>query len=160
MEINVLIDEGVDANPDRDWLATVAERALAAEHASPDTELGLVLTTQERIQELNRDYLSRDRPTDVIAFHMLPAAEDSETGFSPFITPPDGTTHLGEVIISYPQAVIQAEEQQHSVSKELSILIIHGVLHILGYRDDEPELKRQMQARETEILSTMEGEPS
>jgi len=60
------------------------------------------------------------------------------------------------VIISYPQAVIQAEEHQHSINKEIAILITHGVLHLLGYEHDKPELERQMRAREEEILSCIE----
>jgi len=62
------------------------------------------------------------------------------------------------VIISYPQAVMQAEEHQHSVKREIAILIIHGVLHLLGYEHDKPGLKRLMSAREKEILSRIEGE--
>jgi probable rRNA maturation factor len=65
--------------------------------------------------------------------------------------------HLGEVIISYPQAVIQADERGHSIEREITILIIHGILHLLGYEDKKPELKRQMNAREAEILSHIEG---
>jgi probable rRNA maturation factor len=66
-------------------------------------------------------------------------------------------SHLGEVIISYPQAVIQAEEHHHSAKKELVILIIHGVLHLLGYDHAEPDQERQMSAREAEILGQIEG---
>ena len=62
------------------------------------------------------------------------------------------------MIISYPQAMTQAEEHQHSVKREIAILIIHGVLHLLGYEHDKPELERQMRAREAEILSCIEGE--
>jgi probable rRNA maturation factor len=60
------------------------------------------------------------------------------------------------VIISYPQAVLQAGEHHHPVKKELAILIIHGILHLLGYDHEEPEDKRQMRARETEILNLIE----
>ncbi len=160
MEINVLIDQGLGSHRlEADWLKAVAERALIAQNAGPNVELSLVITTQEGVQQLNRSYLGKDEPTDVLAFSMLPNAEETGGGLPPFITPPDGLAHLGEVIISYPQAVIQAEEQHHSVNRELAILIIHGVLHICGYRDDEPEPKQQMQTREAEILSAMEGEP-
>ena len=65
--------------------------------------------------------------------------------------------HLGEVIVSYPQAIAQAEEQGHSIKREVTILIIHGVLHLLGYGDETTELKRQMRAREKEILGYIEG---
>ncbi|GAI10330.1 unnamed protein product, partial [marine sediment metagenome] len=95
--------------------------------------------------------------TDVLAFSMLP--EQPGGDLASFVAPPDGIQHLGEVIISYPQAVIQAEERQHSVEREITILIIHGVLHLLGYEHDKPEMEHQMRAREAEILSYIEGEP-
>ncbi len=158
MEINVLIDEGLEDCLDIGWLESIAEQALIAQNAGSNVELGLVITSQERVQQLNRSYLGKDEPTDVLAFSMLPAAEEIGADFPPFVTPPDGVVHLGEVIISYPQAVIQAEEQHHSIRNEIATLIIHGVLHLLGYEDDNPELKRQMSARETEILTGM-GEP-
>ncbi len=156
MEINVLIDEGLKTCLEVSWLQSVAEQVLIAQNASSDVELSLVIASQERVRQLNRDYLGRDRPTDVLAFAMLPELPvegEIETDFPLFIAPPDGVSHLGEVIISYPQAVIQAEEHRHSIKKEIAILIIHGVLHLLGYEHDKPELGRQMRAREAEILS-------
>ncbi len=83
--------------------------------------------------------------------------EQSSGDLAPFVAPPDGIEHLGEVIISYPQAVIQAEEHRHSVEREIAILIIHGLLHLLGYEHDKPDLEREMRARETEVLSCIEG---
>jgi len=153
MEINVLIEEGLEGCPEVGWLRSIAERVLVAQEVSSSAELGLVIARQERVQELNRSYLGRDEPTDVLAFSMLPAGGD----LPPFVLPPDGVLHLGEVIIAYPQAVIQAEEHGHSVKREVAILIIHGVLHLLGYSDDKPELKRLMSAREKEILSYIEN---
>jgi len=155
MEINVLIDEGLEGCPEVSWLKSVAEQVLIAQNADSTAELGLVITTQERVQQLNLSYLGRDEPTDVLAFSAI---EEIGTDFPPFVTPPDGVLHLGEVIISYPQAVIQAEEHHHSIKKEIAILIIHGVLHLLEYEHDKPELKRLMSAREKEILSYIEGE--
>ena len=153
MEIDVLIDEGLEGCPEPSWLRSIAEQVLVAQEVGATAGLGLVIATQERVRELNRNYLGRDRPTDVIAFSMLPGEEDRTS----FVPPPDGVLHLGEVIISYPQAQIQAEEHGHSIEKELTILIIHGVLHLLGYEDEKPELKRVMSVREKEILGYIEG---
>jgi len=160
MEINVLIDEGLEECLEVSWLQRVAEQVLAAQGTGSDAELGLVIASQERVQQLNLSYLGRDEPTDVLAFSAI---EEIGVEFPPFVTPPDGVLHLGEVIISYPQAVIQAEEHRHSIKKEIAILIIHGVLHLLGYEHDKPalggkpELKQQMSSREEEILSSIEG---
>ena len=70
-----------------------------------------------------------------------------------FILPPDGVRHLGEVIISCPQAASQASERHHSLEREIAILTVHGVLHLLGYEHDKPELEQAMRAKEAEILS-------
>ena len=156
MEISVLVDEGFEECPEAGWLQGVTEQVLFAQNAGLGVELGLVITSQEKVQELNRSYLGRDRPTDVLAFSMLPEP-NSERNLALFVQPPDGILHLGEVIISYPQAVIQAKEHGHSAKKEIAILIIHGVLHLLGYEHDRPELEREMRARETEILSHIKG---
>ena len=157
MEISVLIDEDLEVNIDESWLQSIAEQVIVAQGITSRVELGLVIASQERVQQLNKSYLGRDEPTDVLAFSMLPAEGEKGVESPSFVMPPDRVLHLGEVIISYPQAVIQAEEYQHSIQKELTILIIHGVLHLLGYEDDKPEPKHRMSAREAEILSYIEG---
>ncbi len=151
MEINVLVDEGLDEGLEVGWLEAVARQVLEAEKISAQAELGLFITTGKRVKQLNRDYLGEDEPTDVLAFSAREGAGQS------FVPPPDGILHLGEVIVSYPQAVIQAGEHQHSIKKEIAILIIHGVLHLLGYDHDELEQERQMRAREAELLGVIEG---
>ena len=154
MEINVLIDEGFEEYLEVGWLRGVAEQVLVVQDAGSRVELGLVIASQEKVRQLNRSYLGKDEPTDVLAFS---AREEIDAELPPFAQPPDGVLHLGEVIISYPQAVIQAEERQHSVKKEIAVLIIHGVLHLLGYEHDKPELECQMKSREGEILSCIDG---
>lgn len=156
MEINVFIDESLEGCLEASWLQGMAEKVLVAQGADSEVELGLAIVSQEKIRQLNLSYLGKDEPTDVLAFSMLP--EQSRGGLIPFVPPPDGIKHLGEVIISYPQAVIQAEEHQHSIEREIVILVIHGVLHLLGYEHDEPELEFLMRAREMEILNYIEGE--
>jgi probable rRNA maturation factor len=174
MEINVLIEEGIEVQLESDWLQSIVEKTLTAENLPPNAEISLVITGQERIRELNRQFRGLDRPTDVLSFAMSEQTEEKPEAFikppdsqlhsgtdvitSPlfeaFIGPPDGMLHLGEVIISYPQAVIQAEERGHSIKKEMVILIVHGVLHILGYDHEKPDREPAMTAREKEVLST------
>ena len=158
MEINVLIDEELEACVDVDKLQGIAEQTLHAQGVSSSAELSVVITGGERVQQLNRSYRGKDEPTDVLSFSMLPEQSAQPKTDFPFIIPPDGMLHLGEIIISYPQAVAQAEERQHSVNREIAILIIHGVLHLLGYEDETPELKHKMTAREGKILSHIEKE--
>jgi len=149
VDINIIIDEEFEQLVSGDWLRNIAEQVLSLQGLSPEIEVGLVITSQEKVQALNRDYLGKDNPTDVIAFYM----QDDRGEPEPFVLPPDGINHLGEVIISYPQAVIQAVEQGHPSSREIAILTIHGILHLLGYEDETPPLRQQMAAREQEILS-------
>jgi probable rRNA maturation factor len=154
MEINVLVDEPFKGDLEEGWLEAVARQVLEAEKISAQAELGLFITTGERIKQLNRDYLGEDEPTDVLAFS---AREGVGAELPTFVPPPDGVLHLGEIIIAYPQALIQAGEHQHSIKKEIAILIIHGVLHLLGYDHDKLEQERQMRAREAELLGVIEG---
>lgn len=154
MDINVLFDEGFEDCLEESWLESIAGRVLTVEGVSEESQLSLVVVGQDRIQQLNKIYLGRDGPTDVISFPMISEQSEGETGI--FITPPDGIQHLGEVVISYPQAVIQAEEQHHNVKKEIAILVVHGVLHLLGYDHDIPDLVKDMKARETEIIKMIE----
>lgn len=153
MEINVLVDDELEGKLDTSWLRHVAEEVLLALGVSNNAELGLFIATGERVKKLNRDYLGRDEPTDVLAF-----SASEEMGNHPtFVQPPDGVLHLGEVIISYPQAVKQAAEYKHSVKEEILLLIIHGVLHLLGYEHDRPELELRMRAREKEVMNHIGG---
>jgi len=155
MEINIIIDERLEDCPDESWFHSIIEQVLTALEIS-NAELGLVISTQDKIQELNKLYRGKDRPTDVLSFHMLSSeTKKEESDITPFLTPPDGMVHLGEVVISYPQAVLQAEERKHSVEKELIILVIHGILHLLGYDDEEDEKRQVMQDKENEILKSI-----
>jgi probable rRNA maturation factor len=158
MEINVLIDEGVAGSPGEAWFEGVAGEALSAEGLGDATEVGIVVTGQERIQELNLIHRGIDEPTDVLSFPMAEELTDAEDDpeMAEFVEPPDGVRHLGEVIISYPQAEKQATEEGHSDRRETAILVVHGILHLLGYGHGEgvaADDEARMKSREAEILS-------
>jgi len=147
-EIEISVEEGFHELVDEGWVRRIAQTVLKAEGVAPPYEVGLVFTDSETVKQLNRDYRGVDEPTDVLAFYMLPQKEVD----SSFALPPDGVTRLGEVIISYPQAVEQAREQGHSPEKELALLVIHGILHLLGYDHEEPREEAKMRTREKELL--------
>ena len=155
MEINVFFDEGLEGCLDTGWLQDIAKHVLTARGIGNDTEMGLVIASQQRVRELNKTYRGKDMPTDVLSFTMLTESNDAPE--ASFTTPPDGIKHLGEVIVSYPQATIQAEEHRHSIKREVTILIIHGILHLLGYDHTEDEPAQQMTAIESAILKAIEG---
>jgi probable rRNA maturation factor len=147
-EIEIFVGEEFRGLIDESWAGGIAQTVLKAEGIASPYEVSLVFTNFETVRKLNRDYRGVDTPTDVLAFYMLPQKEADDS----FTLPPDGVTRLGEVIISYPQAVEQAKEQGHSTERELALLIIHGMLHLLGYDHEEPEEEAEMRTREKELL--------
>ena len=152
MEINVRFEEKLGGNPPPEvWLKSIVETALLSEKADPTSEVSLLIAGQERVHELNRTYLDEDHPTDVLSFPMTPSGGRRDE----FVSAPDGIRHLGDVIVSLPQATVQAREHGHSGDREIAILIIHGVLHLLGYDHDEPEREQSMRTRELEILGLL-----
>ncbi len=158
MEIDILFDDGFESCLDESWLRKIIEAVLKMENTGDNVEVSLLITGQKRIHQLNRDYRGIDRPTDVLSFAMQEECPSEKGEDFSFVAPPDGIKHLGEVIISYPQAVIQAEERGHSVKKEVAVLIIHGILHLLGYDHIEDKEAEQMEAREKIILESLAGE--
>jgi probable rRNA maturation factor len=147
-QIDIHVEQKFQVVVDEGWMRRVAQTVLKAEGVAPPYELSLVFTDSEKVRQLNRDYRGVDEPTDVLAFYMLPQKEADDS----FALPPDGVARLGEVIISYPQAVEQSKEQGHSPERELALLIIHGILHLLGYDHEEPEEEAKMRAKERELL--------
>jgi probable rRNA maturation factor len=147
-EIGIRVEDEFRASVDGGWVKKIVRQILKAEGVVPPYEVSLVFTDSSTVKQLNRDYRGVDEPTDVLAFYMLP----HEGSASCFALPPNGVTRLGEVIISYPQAIVQAEEHGHSPERELALLIIHGILHLLGYDHEEPEKESKMRVRERELL--------
>jgi probable rRNA maturation factor len=156
MEINVLFDEGFENSVSENWLHDVAQQALLSE-GQDAAEMGILITGQERLRALHKEYMGEDTPTDVLSFAMR---EKGPEGTPDFVFPEGELIHLGEVIISFPQAEIQAKEHKHPVKKEVTILLIHGTLHLLGYDHDSLEQRSEMQDRENAILKLVEGGPS
>jgi probable rRNA maturation factor len=104
-------------------LKTAILKTLYGENIAPPCTLAVLITGDRRIQELNRHYRDLDAPTDVLSF---PAGE-------PMPGMAEISPHLGDIIISLPYATRQAAERGHSVTAELQLLTIHGLLHLLGY---------------------------
>jgi probable rRNA maturation factor len=147
-EIAVFVEEEFRGVVDGGWVKKIVRQILEAEGMAPPYEVSIVFTDSATVKQLNRDYRGVNEPTDVLAFYMLP----QKGADSSFALPPDGVTRLGEVIVSYPQAVKQAKEQGHSPQRELALLVTHGILHLLGYDHEEPEEESKMRERERELL--------
>lgn len=149
-EIGIQIDETFQGSLGEEWLRGLVNKVLTAEGFSGALELGLVVADDVLVRQLNRDYRGRDEPTDVLAFPLFsPQPNEPQPSF---VLPPDEKLQLGEVVVCYPQAARQAAEQQHPLEAEIALLVVHGVLHLLGYDHEEPEQERLMRDREKEIL--------
>ncbi len=99
------------------------------------------MVTDNYIRELNRKYRGVEEATDVLAF---PMQEGEFSGLHPQL--------LGDVVISVERAEEQAEEFKHRLEEELSLLTIHGILHLLGYDDSTVRGRKRMRDKENEIL--------
>ncbi len=127
-------------------LESVARRVLEAEGVGA-AELSVTVTDDETVRSLNREYAGEDAVTDVLSFSQREGEE--------FAAPPGEVSPLGEVIIAYPQAARQAGERGKSQEAEVARLLIHGILHLLGYDHAQPEEERRMRAREEELVEAV-----
>jgi probable rRNA maturation factor len=124
-------------------LLHAAESTLQYRDSSESIALTVVITGDKEIQQLNRDYKGSDWPTDVLAF---PSEE---------MDPDMQVPYLGDVVISYPRALEQALSANHLVFDELRLLVVHGVLHLLGYDHQNPSEKNKMWSVQAEILKSL-----
>jgi probable rRNA maturation factor len=155
--ITVQVHSDYEDRVDSDRLHRLAINVLRAERAPGPLELGVVVTTDDEIQALNRDYLGHDYKTDVISFGMA-EGEDVPPGSPRFVNPPERPAYLGDVAISYDRAAEQAPEYGHSAQAEVATLLIHGLLHLLGYDDLSDADRDRMHARQQELFSVLSSE--
>lgn len=93
-----------------------------------DTEVSVSIVGDRRMKQLNQQYRKVDATTDVLSFPL----NESTVNNAPFIEPPDGILRLGDIIVSYPQAVSQAGEENAMVDDTIIALTLHGLNHLLG----------------------------
>lgn len=107
---------------------------LTASLVEGPASLGVRFASDREMHRMNRDYRGKHKPTDVLSF---PGDSEGETA-------PDGSRHLGDILISVPTARRQAEARGHSAERELKVLLLHGLLHCLGYdhETDQGEMER------------------
>jgi probable rRNA maturation factor len=119
-----------------------ARAALRQQTAAPG-ELTIRIAGDDLLQELNRDFLGQNSPTDVISFP------------SEAVDPESGLHYLGDIAISYPRAREQARTSNHPIWAELQLLVVHGVLHLLGHDHADSLEKDRMWAAQAEILAKL-----
>ena len=146
---------GVDGKK-RALIRKAIRTALAAEGVDFPCEVDVSVTNDASIHQINLDMRQVDSPTDVLSFPAfdllpgrLPDGEDAD--------PATGLVPLGDMVISLERVRAQAKEYGHSNRRELAYLVVHSVLHLLGYDHlDEGEQKAQMRAREDAIMAELE----
>jgi len=126
---------------DAHLLRGAASQVLRHTAVEPGAELTIVLTDDEEVHALNRQFLGVDSPTDVLAFPLSEVDPDSQA------------VYLGDVVISFPRAQAQALAGGHSLEAELQLLVVHGVLHLVGYDHADPGGKAAMWAAQAQILA-------
>ncbi len=168
--IDVTIGVPIKGRLTKRWVRELVSKTLEAALAEKDGEhrpfqVSVMVTDDETLRRLNRHYRGKDEVTDVLSFspthggHWL--GEDTKAPPNEqveFILPPDEPQPLGEVIISYPQATRQAHAgsgKPHPVKEEMALLVVHGVLHLLGYDHADPKETTAMRAKEREVLDAM-----
>ena len=129
-------------------LRRVARKILSVS-GCPDAQLSILIVGDEEIRQINRDYLGRDKPTNVISFAMQ---EGEGQGIQPDL--------LGDVVISAETTARDAADAGLSFESELYFLLLHGILHLLGYDHERGthEDARQMEEREKQLFSLISEE--
>jgi rRNA maturation RNase YbeY len=127
---------------DLQWRAQAMLDALGR----PQAELSILLCDDATIQDLNREYRNKNRATDVLAFPM-------QEGPSPQPNP----ELLGDVVISLPTATRQAEARDRPIIEEVTFLLAHGLLHLLGYDHANKREEREMKARTEDLMAAVEA---
>ncbi len=147
VEVSVHCDAWLVACLEAETLAATAARAALSRTAGPlagaPLILGLVLTDDAEQRGLNRTYRRRDAATNVLSFAIADPA------------PPGSPVLLGDVVLAFATIEREAAEQQKSLADHLQHLVVHGVLHLLGFDHQSPGEAEAMEAREIEILETL-----
>ena len=117
-----------------------------------NVEISLSFVSLEEIHELNREYRGVDSPTDVLSFPMFDELEELEEMQNQDM----GELPLGDVVICMDKIRQQAEEYGHSEERETAYLFTHSVLHLLGYDHMTDEDKKEMRAREEEVMAELD----
>lgn len=121
--------------------------AAEKEDIAEEAEVSITFVTDQKIQEINKEYRQKDQPTDVISFAMQEMGEDELE-----IKGEGLPVMLGDIIISVDRAYDQADTYDHSFERELGFLALHGFLHLLGYDHMTMEDEKKMFGRQEELL--------
>lgn len=177
IQIDIQNEQGFRVDVER--LTQAALQVITQENAAPNSMVTVVITRDEDVQALNREFRGIDAPTDVLSFPAEPLPDslmqemfdddepddDSEESDDDTLDfdgdEPDDTTdesdapYLGDLVIAYPYALAQAEREGHTIGDSLVLLVVHGTLHLLGYDHDTLEHRAAMWAAQDQALRAL-----
>ena len=134
----------------------VIEAALDYEGCPYEATVSLLLTMNNEIQEMNRNFREIDRATDVLSFPMIAYEEAGTFDFleedDSAFDPESGELVLGDIVISKERVIAQAEEYGHSLLREYAFLIAHSMLHLFGYDHMEEVERKEMEMHQKKIM--------
>ena len=139
--------------------STLAQRVLAARGVKGENEVSLLFVDEDAMAALNQQFLGKSGPTDVLSFPIEdepgPTGRSPDLGGSgPGVSPEEGTlTLLGDVVICPSVAAANAVEHEVSLEDEVALLVVHGLLHLLGFDHEEEAEAERMEALEQELLT-------
>lgn len=159
MTIMIEMESDIDLGFDYEkTIHDIIDAALDFENCPYETEVNIVLTTNEEIALINRDYRDIHAPTDVLSFPMLDFITPGDFTYlesddpSDYFNPESGELMLGDIIISVDKVVSQAEKFGHSKERELGFLMAHSMLHLFGYDHQQQEETELMEIKQNDIL--------
>ncbi|MGN0132865.1 MAG: rRNA maturation RNase YbeY [Lachnospiraceae bacterium] len=138
----------------------VIRTALSCEHCPYDAEINLLITDAKGIRNYNREYRRIDRETDVLSFpgvdYRTPGDFSiAESDRNSYFNPETGELLLGDIILCKNRIFSQAEEYGHSILREFSFLIVHSILHLLGYDHMEQDEETVMRSHQDKIMEEL-----
>ncbi len=138
-------------------LEKVLAKGLEMEEITVPVEISVTITTPEEVHRLNREFRDIDRTTDVLSFPLVEFDSDDLNACIEQAEwdPDEDCVVLGDIILNYNQALVQAEEYGHSAERELAFLTIHSLLHLLGYDHMEEEEEKTMRAHQERVLAAL-----
>ena len=153
----------IDTEVAPSWLSlmqTAADCALLTEGVKRECAVSIRLCDDEAIHEINREYRDVDRATDVLSFPTVNYPEGMTAGQADKCLRRElddelNACMLGDLILSVPHVLAQAEEYGHSPERECAYLLVHGLCHLMGYDHIEDDDKRRMRAMEEKILNAI-----
>jgi probable rRNA maturation factor len=148
--IDVQVDEAYASEVDSELIERAVQAVLRNEEVTGEVGVSILVTNDEELHRLNREFRGVDAPTDVLSFGN--DGDDTTT----FVYAPNTPRYLGDIAVSYERVIAQADEYGHSVQRELAYLVAHGVLHLLGYDHERgPEDAAEMRQREEAAMTVL-----